>query len=78
MVFWYFKAGGRTEQEAGGRGVGRVETFTFHFPPSHPSFFSLVHSTFPCAVVGKELFCRLTDTGATSNVLLVYTTNVHS
>ena len=39
MVYWYFKARGRTDQEAGARGVRRVETFTFHFSPSHPSFF---------------------------------------
>ena len=31
MVYWYFKAKGRTEQEARSRGVRRVETFTSHF-----------------------------------------------
>ena len=75
MVYWYFKARGRTEQEAGARGVRRVETFTFHFSPSHPSFFLLscpvpFHAS--CAVARKELFCRLTDTGVTSSALLVY------
>ena len=39
MVYLYVEARGRTEQEARSRRVRRVETFTFHFSPSHPSFF---------------------------------------
>ena len=64
MVYLYFEARGRTEQEARSRRVRRVETFTFHFSPSHPSsFFFLFSYPVPfrasCAVVRKQLFCGL-------------------
>ena len=74
LVSWYFEAKGRTEQEVRSRGVRREETFTFHFSPSHPSFFALVPSTFP------RLMCSCKETtvlqaknaAVISNALLVY------
>ena len=62
MVYLYFEARGRTEQEARSRRVRREETFTFHFSPSYPSFFLFSYPVpfrASCAVVRKQLFCGL-------------------
>ena len=75
MVYLYFEARGRTEQEARSRRVRRVETFTFHFSPSHPSFFFvLVPGTFPRLVCSckETTVLRAKNTGVTSNALLIY------
>ena len=62
MVYLYFEARGRTEQEARSRRVRRVETFTFHFFPPTSVFFLFSYPVpfrASCAVVRKQLFCGL-------------------
>ena len=71
MFYWSDKARGRTEQEARSRGVRRGETFTFHFSPSHHSFFfALVSDTFPRLVCSckETTVLRAKNTGVTRNV----------
>ena len=76
MVYWYYEARGRTEQEARSRRVRRVGTFIFLFSPSHPSFFFfvLVPGTFPRLMCSckETTVLRAKNTGVTSNALLIY------